>query len=72
MASFLLIDDYGGSRDPVVRVVDSTDYANVTNPVTIDYLNWSEVGDVLRLNSSQHLVRLGAYRMVPWKITKKE
>lgn len=64
MAIFLLIDDPGSSRAPVVRIVDGDRYAEISDPTTIDYLNWSEVGDVLRLSQSQHLVRLGAYKSV--------
>jgi hypothetical protein len=63
MASFLLIDDRGDSKPPIVRVVSGERYAEGADSATIDYLNWSQVGDVLCLSATQHLVRLGAYGM---------
>ena len=63
MASFLLIDDRGDSEAPIVRVVSGERYAEGADAVTTDYLNWSQVGDVLCLSPRRHLVRLGAYSM---------
>jgi len=66
MGIFLLIDERGRKRDdPVVRVVDGPPYEKSTDPIVLDYLIWSKVGNVLQLDPDQCLIRLGSYKSVP-------